>query len=136
LLFLFCGTRVWTQSFVPARQVLHHLSHTASLLWLFWRWGFMNYLSMILLISVSQVVKITAMTHWHQVTLTDFICISVSGFFQCCCCFSSLFSLLSGAGDWDLKRKLLSKRSLNKTGRHNHSNRCRSQCRNTRNTKK
>jgi hypothetical protein len=33
-------------SFMLTKQALYHLSHTSSpfLLWLFWRWGFENYL--------------------------------------------------------------------------------------------
>jgi hypothetical protein len=44
-LLFFCW--VWSQSFMLAKQVLYHLSHTSSsfLLWLFWIWALKNYLS-------------------------------------------------------------------------------------------
>jgi hypothetical protein len=50
------------------KQLLYHLSHTSSV-WLFWRWGSLKLFvkalpqTVILLISTSQVARITGMSH-------------------------------------------------------------------------
>jgi hypothetical protein len=73
LFFFFWKTRVWTQGFSLAKQTLYHFSHTSSpfcsgyfgdggvsqTICLGWP------LSTILPISVSQVAKITGMSHQH-----------------------------------------------------------------------
>jgi hypothetical protein len=74
--FLFGRTGVWTQDFVPAKQRLHCLNHTSSqfccgyfgdgVLWttcLGWSGA------SILLISDSQVARITGVSHWSPALL-------------------------------------------------------------------
>jgi hypothetical protein len=85
LVFFFDGTRVWTQDFVLAKQVLYHLSHTSSpfcfgyfgdgVLWAIcpgWPW------TKTFLISASQVARIICVSHgiWLVLFLSlEFLCL-------------------------------------------------------------
>jgi hypothetical protein len=64
---------------VLAEQVLYCLNpHLQSiLLWLFWRWGFINYLlgwpqTVILLIAASHVARITDVSHQYLAPFSHF----------------------------------------------------------------
>jgi hypothetical protein len=96
VLGVFCGTDFGTQVFAFAKQALYHLSHISSslLLWLYWRWGLKNYLprlalTEILLISASQVGRITGVSHqcWLK--------FSYVYYFQAPDCRDSKFSILA-----------------------------------------
>jgi hypothetical protein len=69
----FCGTGVWTQGFVLAKQVLYYLSHASSPFCsgyfedrIFWTicpgWPWIS----VLLLSASQIARIIGMSHWHS----------------------------------------------------------------------
>jgi hypothetical protein len=76
VLFCFCGTGVWTQTFMFAKQALYHLIHTSNpfcscyfgnrvsqTVYQDWPW------TKIILIPTSQVARITGVSHWHPASL-------------------------------------------------------------------
>jgi hypothetical protein len=88
--FFFGGTGVWTQGLIFTRQALLPLEHSASHFWgmrffemgsweLF-AWGWFQ--TKILLISASQVARITGMSHQHPACIV-LRCHQVTGFFSC-----------------------------------------------------
>jgi hypothetical protein len=71
-------TGIWSQSFTLAKQAFCCLNYISSpfFLWLFWRWGVVSWTVcpdwwpqiVILLISASQVARITGVRHQHPVS--------------------------------------------------------------------
>jgi hypothetical protein len=78
-LFFFCGTGVWTQGLMLARQVLlllHLLYQSFFVMGFFetgshklFAWGWLQI--QILLISASWIVRITGVSHWQLAPLSD-----------------------------------------------------------------
>jgi hypothetical protein len=65
--FFFCGAEDWTQGFMLAKQAQLEPCFQSILLWLFWRWGLMNYLPVLALNHIppdlSLPSRITGVSH-------------------------------------------------------------------------
>jgi hypothetical protein len=53
LLFIYCGSSVWTQGLTLARQALYHLSHSTSPVFGYYFHFFLSVVSLSLFLSIS-----------------------------------------------------------------------------------
>jgi hypothetical protein len=95
----------WTQGLTLARQAYYHLSHATFpfLCWVFSREShklfFLGWLwTLILLISASQVARISGVSHWHPANYRHFFWLSLFVFVCLCFCFCFVVLCFSETG--------------------------------------